>query len=159
MSQFEYAASGIRIRIGNFQSHPPTSEHSPIYSDPSWENLMIKFISHRNRMIQSFLLWFTHGCYLSALRQLLSCFTMHCFKQCHFTGFMSISGCLVNTNSVLVTHMSNYTFVASSQPIQPLSHAEYPAGGSQVHNQMDAVSSVTSPTNRLDNYPAKRKGE
>ena len=81
MSQFECATSGIRIRIGNFQGHPPTSEHSPIYSDPSWENLMINFIRHRNRMIQSFLLWFTHGCYLSALRQLLSCFTIHCLNN------------------------------------------------------------------------------
>ena len=58
-----------------------------------------------------------------------------------------------------LTHYSTDTLIALSQPIQPLSHAEYPAGGSQVHNQMDALSSIPSPTNRLDNYPAKRKSE
>ena len=79
---------------------------------------MIKFLSNRNKMI-IFFLCFIHGHSLSILRQLLPCFTIHCFKQCHFTGFIYIYGCWVPTVLVVLPIIPLIHLLLS---INPFSH-------------------------------------
>ena len=66
-----------------------------------------------------FFLCFIHGHSLSMLRQLLPCFTIHCFKQCHFPGFIYIYGCGVPTVLVVLPIIPLIHLLLS---INPFSH-------------------------------------
>ena len=76
-------------------------------------------VSQQSKQDDIFFLCFIHGHSLSMLRQLLPCFTIHCFKQCHFTGFIYIYGCGVPTVLVVLPIIPLIHLLLS---INPFSH-------------------------------------
>ena len=124
-------ASEISIR----HMHPQPNIASDQISDFIWENLILSF---PNSLWNSNLT-LSHGIWnqdYPHLLRLLSCFTIHCFKQCVIHLLYSRDSCVLNS-------LYGFLFTPVWRPLlthlQCISYfllTEFTVGGDQIHNQI-----------------------